>query len=182
MKSEIKYLKNIKKILSALFLRIHNYLNLCFFNNRFFSSSFSPDLKSVDGFTLIELLISIAIIGVLTSAFLMNLSGFRERTRDTTRKKDLMTIQTALELYRADASQYPNSLPACNAGLQLSGVTYLKQVPCDPDTNTRYNYQTNGTPPSTYTMFACLENANDKEKDNPKKAGCSRASFTVLSP
>ena len=49
---------------------------------------------SEKGFTLIELLVTIAIIGVLSSVLLVNLSGFRVRTRDVQRKRDLRTLQT----------------------------------------------------------------------------------------
>ncbi len=133
------------------------------------------------GFTLIELLISIAIIGILSSILLVNLSGFRARTRDTTRKKDLRIIQTALELYRADMSGYPNTLPSCGGALTSGGpggVTYLKKIPCDPSSGLNYNYS---TPGGGYLMFACLENSHDSEKD-ANKGTCGTAKFTVESP
>ena len=138
--------------------------------------------KLKKGFTLIELLLAIALIGVISTIFLMNLSGLQERTRDTTRKKDLLTIQTALELYRADAASYPINLANCNNPIQYATVTYLKEVPCDPKSSVRYTYNSTGSPPHSYTLFACLENANDKEKDTPKKPGCPIASYTVNSP
>lgn len=134
--------------------------------------------KKLRGFTLIELLVAIAIIGILSSILMVNLSGFRERTRDTTRKKDLRTIQTALELYRADTSSYPASLPSCGTDISNGGVAYLKKLPCDPVTGSKYNYT---TPGSGYEIYACLENIHDSEKDT-NKGSCSKAKFTVESP
>jgi prepilin-type N-terminal cleavage/methylation domain-containing protein len=140
----------------------------------------NSQLPTPNGFTLIELLVTIAIIGILSSVLLVNLSGFRERTRDVQRKRDLRTLQTALELYRADVSNYPANLPACGNPLANGGVTYLRKSPCDPLNKTdKYIYNETG---ATYTLIACLENASDSEKDTPKHNGCADASFTVTSP
>lgn len=135
-----------------------------------------------NGFTLIELLVTIAIIGILSSVLLVNLSGFRERTRDVQRKRDLRTLQTALELYRADLSSYPSSpLPTCGADFKNpdNQIIYLKKTPCDPLTKESYGYLVDS---NTYTLFACLENETDAEKDTSKRTECSKASFTVVSP
>jgi len=136
---------------------------------------------SEKGFTLIELLVTIAIIGILSSVLLVNLSGFRERTRDVQRKRDLRTLQTALELYRADSTSYPETLPEC--GLDFvsvdSTIIYLKKIPCDPLSKVKYNYNKSL---NTYELFACLENETDSEQDTFKKSECSKASFTVESP
>ncbi len=140
---------------------------------------------SEKGFTLIELLVTIAIIGILSSVLLVNLSGFRERTRDVQRKRDLRTLQTALELYRADSTSYPETLPEC--GLDFvsvdSTIIYLKKIPCDPLSKplskVKYNYNKSL---NTYELFACLENETDSEQDTSKKSECSKASFTVESP
>lgn len=136
---------------------------------------------SEKGFTLIELLVTIAIIGVLSSVLLVNLSGFRVRTRDVQRKRDLRTLQTALELYRADSTSYPETLPECDLDFVStdSTIVYLKKVPCDPLTKVKYNYTMSL---NTYKLFACLENETDSEQDTSKKSECSKASFTVESP
>ncbi len=137
--------------------------------------------KFLPGFTLIELLVTIAIIGILSSVLLVNLSGFRERTRDVQRKRDLRTLQTGLELYRADSSSYPESIPSCGSDFKNldNTITYLKKIPCDPLTKANYNYSVNL---NVYTLFACLENETDAEKDSSGQPGCDNASFTVVSP
>ncbi len=142
------------------------------------------------GFTLVELLISIAIIGILSSIVIVNLSGFRERGRDTQRKSDILQIQTALELYRADQAGYPttNNFPDCtaaNSGLIGGTTVYMAKIPCDPlpaaAWGRRYFYSSTG---NSYELFACLENANDSKKDATTQNACAaaQASFTVVSP
>lgn len=143
--------------------------------------------RQFSGFTLIELLVSVAIIGVLSAFLIVNLNGFRERSRDTQRKKNLLEIQSALELDHADAAAYPTTanFPNCGGSLTVGANVYMKKIPCDPLTGaawgTSYIYASTG---NTYTLSACLENANDSQKDAAKVAGCAtaQASFTVTSP
>lgn len=157
-------------------------------------SLFPSDLRyklpsvSLRGFTLIELLVTVAIIGILSSVLLVNLQGFRLRTRDTERKKDLLQLQTALELYRADVGTYPTTAnyPACNTALANGATVYMQKIPCDPSGSptwgSAYQYTSTG---NTYTLYACLENINDAERDTPtKQGGCAsaQASYTVRSP
>ena len=59
------------------------------------------------GFTLIELLVVIAIIGLLSSITIASMSNARAKARDSTRLRDVKSIQAALELYYADNGHYP---------------------------------------------------------------------------
>src|SRR3990167_7007823 len=59
------------------------------------------------GFTLIELLVVVAIIGLLSTLAVVALSSARLKARDSKRLSDLKQIQTALELYYTDKSEYP---------------------------------------------------------------------------
>lgn len=137
------------------------------------------------GFTLIELLVVIAIVGLLTAAVLYAINPFHQiqKGRDTTRKANLESIRSALELYRSDVGQYPSTLyPAgtnsCNAPLAYNGVTYMNRVPCDPQ-GAVYVYSSNNT---IYTIITCLENANDPSKDATTFSGCPTASYTLRNP
>lgn len=137
------------------------------------------------GFTLIELLIVLAIIGVLTSFLMANFIGAKARARDAQRKADLRQLQSAFELYRSDQGSYPTTgqLPACgNNSLSANGTVYLQKIPCDPQSGS-YSYTSNGT---TYTLRACLENANDSQKDSSNKAPCAGGtknwSYTLTNP
>ena len=144
------------------------------------------------GFTLIELLVVIVIIGILASFLMANYIGVRERGRDAKRKADLRQLQTAFELYRSSDpnGDYPLSpLSACGDPLKDSGgtVVYMKNIPCDPSTNSLYTY-TYDAPAKSYTLIACLENANDQQSDvgqgksnaNPPCNGSY--SYTLINP
>ncbi len=128
-------------------------------------------LKGQGGFTLIELLIVIVIMGILV-VIVVGLVGrsAQMKARDAQRKADIREIQTALEQYFTDNSQYPAALS------DLTGGTppYLTAVPTDPSSGAGYTYTPTGTPPITYTLSATLENQNDKGP------GVSAGVFTVV--
>lgn len=133
------------------------------------------------GYTLIELLVVIAIVGVLAGILvtLIKPATQLKKARDTQRKSDLSRIQSAIEIYRADLSEYPCTPPgvgcmpsACNLSL-IGGTppsTYMNQVPCDPlsPLSTVYLYSANAPTLSTYCLRACLENIDDIERDEIK--------------
>lgn len=141
------------------------------------------------GFTLVELLIVVAIIGILSTLLTANFIGVRQRARDGQRKADLRQVQSALELYRADHQAYPGSIANCLTGTSLMSPdcatsTYMKKVPTDPNGSGYYNsgsyyYTSNGT---TYTLGACLENANDTQGTStiPGGSGCPTSYYYVL--
>ena len=137
------------------------------------------------GFTLVELLVVIAIIGILSGILILAINPLQQiqRGRDTQRKSNLATIQSALELYRHDAGYYPTSIyssrTSCTSDSLMHGsITYLQAVPCDPLglSPTVYNggdylyipYNSsnpssvcNTTPCLDYLLIACLENSSD---------------------
>lgn len=131
--------------------------------------------KNQTGFTLIELLVSISIIAILTALLTVNFIGARQRGRDGQRKANLYQIQAALELYRSDNGDYPVApLGACGGQLSVNGTVYMQKIPCDPLTGIAYSYNpTNGAAVcggvggacTNYTIFTCLENQEDAEKD-----------------
>jgi general secretion pathway protein G len=138
------------------------------------------------GFTLIELLIVIAIISLLSTFTFANFLNARERARDTQRKSDLRQLQAAFELYRADQDTYPASIPVCGTALSAGGNTYMQKIPCDPTNSGQYIY-TYVQSGSTYQLFACLENANDPQKDTTNNSarcngGTDNWSYTLTNP
>lgn len=140
-------------------------------------------LKKNKGFTLIELLIVIAIIGVLATLLMANFIGVRQRARDAQRKSDVRQVQSALEIYRSDQSTYPPTatLSSCGGSLAVSGTIYMQKLPCDPTSGLAYTYaQTGGG--TGYTLYACLENANDSQQDKVDLCAGANVSFTVQNP
>lgn len=70
------------------------------------------------GFTLIEVLITVAIIAILAGIILANTGQGYAQSRDTERKADLRSMQTALELYKTKYGRYP---AGCNTAGTWSG-------------------------------------------------------------
>ena len=154
--------------------------------------SYILNLKPRNGFTLIELLVVIAIISVLSGLLVANFVGVRLRGRDAQRKSDLRQIQSALELHRSDNGNYPATLPSCGSALTAGSATYMQKIPCDPLEKTNYVYVALPAGCSTdcisYTIYSCLENANDQDRDaDDGQAGdlCTSAgvvSYTLTNP
>ncbi len=145
------------------------------------------------GFTLVELLVVLALLSVIISGIilLINPAAILGKSNDARRKRDLRQIQTALELYRTDQGAYPitgsSSFPTCDSTLQSGASIYMNKVPCDPLANPAWgrNYFYTSTTGSSYTLWACLENANDPERDTTKEntnCAAANASYTLLSP
>ncbi len=73
-------------------------------------------IKPRSGFTLIEILVVISIIGLLVAAGLASFTNSQKRARDTKRRADLKSIQTAMEQYYEDHSYaYPTNLNDLNS-------------------------------------------------------------------
>lgn len=125
-------------------------------------------MKKNKGFTLIELLVVIAIIGLLSTLAVVALGNARQKARDAKRLSDLKQMQTALELYYTDKTDYPAAAApitlgttdyACLDGTGFTTVAlcaspYMGQVPADPLPAASYVY-TKGV--NTYTITATLE-------------------------
>lgn len=119
------------------------------------------------GFTLIELLVVISIIGILATLVTANLNAARSRGRDTVRKADLKTIQTALRVYYNDVGSYPTD-PQLVFGQEFSSgnTIYMNTVPNDPlydasdPTSPSYEY-TPDLVNDTFILNTCLENESD---------------------
>ena len=77
--------------------------------------------KHIQGFTLIELIIVISIIGMLASLVIINYNSSRAKARDSKRKEDLSTYQSAVEAYFDDYNVYPNAITSYRAANILTG-------------------------------------------------------------
>ena len=134
----------------------------------------------IRGFTLIELLVVISIIGILATLLIANIGGVRERARDARRKNDLNQIQKALEMYKND-----QSIPIYPDATTIDGLEddlepkFMKEVTHDPKCSYNstddiwectgdwpdYSYARDATDSLKYTLWTCLENKSDQQKD-----------------
>ncbi len=111
------------------------------------------------GFSLVELLVVITIIAILSVAAYTAFGGQTIKARDSKRKQDIDTIQSALELYYINESAYPEELASGPAEDGLIPKEYLSFVPSDPAKAKKpYLYVRQGV---KYELAATLENDGD---------------------
>jgi len=132
-------------------------------------------IKQQRGFTILELLVVMAIIGILVAMGLRVFGGVREKSRDSRRKQDLVSISKSLEMYYNDLGRYPlsagglimgcgtDALQACSWGdpfiNSTNGTLYMSEIPQDPGGN-QYYYSSDGM---SFYLFAYLENEEDPQ-------------------
>lgn len=143
------------------------------------------------GFTLIEILISVALIAVLSAGIISLIGrGPQEYSRDSRRKADLLSVQSAVELFRNDNGTYPacaGSAATCNLTNVSNLVSggYISSLPADPLGGSRiYRYtpknSTGGACAgttlnrcATYTLCASGEADTTNNNASCGGAGCS---------
>lgn len=95
------------------------------------------------GFSLVELLVVITIIAILSVVAYTAVGGQTVKARDSKRKQDLNTIQSAMELFFIDKNRYPDetanvyTVNNTAKSYQIIDETdvpkkFLSQVPIDP--------------------------------------------------
>ncbi len=89
--------------------------------------------KENKGFTLIELLVVVAIISLLSSLALIALVNARQKSRDTKRVSDMVSMANALELYFAAYKGYPSSTAGIATGLSPEFANTIPKSPMPPD-------------------------------------------------
>ena len=142
-------------------------------------------------FTLIELLVVVAVIGILATVVVVNISSAQKKARDAKRKSDLNAMKTALSLYYNDNNVYPStgtaggqencwkwsmnndSYTACTDKWSAFGASmqsYLPSLPNDPKKKGNvfytgnYNYAYYSGDQKSYVMIMRLENQSDSDR------------------
>ena len=156
-----------------------------------------PNLKLSRGFSLIELLVVMGILTILAGGILFSTNNARYKSKDSIRKQDLQTINSALNGYRTDNNHWPpndlltNPLPtleyASDTGTNwIPDITdYITKIPNDPTNPTGglagcstgsktyfYCYQIIDPNKKTFVLWAQLENLNDPELITSSNAKC----------
>lgn len=104
-----------------------------------------------------EMLVVIGIIAVLVSMGFVSYSTAQKKARDAKRKIELSSIKNAMEQYYSlcngiypvsDGGLTPTSIIASIAGGCSTDNDIMPNVPVDPKTTERYDYNDTAVPPS----------------------------------
>ncbi len=97
-------------------------------------------INKTRGFTLIELMIVVAIIGILVSIAIPNFTKFICKAKQLEAKKNLITLRSCEEAYRAEYDTYGSNLD--KIGFTFSGTstyTYSFAINANPNTFTAHS-------------------------------------------
>jgi type II secretion system protein G len=116
------------------------------------------------GFTLVELLVVIAVIGILATVIIVNLTLARVRARDSRRMADITSIKGALELYKDINGRYPaGDGGSASDALSTPLQQFLPNFPEDPlAPDRRYQYIS-----PTGAEYGIYINFEQRSYDNP---------------
>lgn len=112
------------------------------------------------GFTLVELMIVITVIAILATIAIVSFTRVQKQARDTKRKAEMKSLQTALQAYYTEKIGYPvaNTPTAATTALTSLSPTYISNLPTAPGgttgTNSDYMYISDG---SLYGICVQLE-------------------------
>ena len=101
------------------------------------------DYKKQDGFTLIEIMVVLIIIAIMASFVVPSVINRPDQARLTKVKNDILTIESALDLYKLDNGIYPSNDEGLEALIEDEDNLYLKRLPLDP-WNELYQYSNPG--------------------------------------
>ena len=101
------------------------------------------DYKKQDGFTLIEIMVVLIIIAIMASFVVPSVINRPDQARLTKVKNDILTIESALDLYKLDNGTYPSNDKGLEALIEDEENLYLKRLPLDP-WNEPYQYSNPG--------------------------------------
>ena len=129
-------------------------------------------MKGQKGFTLIELLVVIAIIAILAAVVLVALGNARGDARDSSRKADMNSMMTAIELWINHNGSAPAGAAVCADDVLYDSDsgnndlcdtyalgTYISSMPTDPTDDATYYYRA-ASSGSDYYVSAALENSD----------------------
>lgn len=113
----------------------------------------SNHYKRAAGFTLIEVMVVVVILGILAALIVPKIMSRPEQARMVKAKQDILSIQSALDLYKLDNGIYPSTDQGLEALVKKPSIPpvprnwksdgYLQSVPVDP-WGEAYQYMNDG--------------------------------------
>lgn len=100
-------------------------------------------LKKNSGFTLIEIMVVLIIIAIISSFVVPSVINRPDQARLTKVKNDILTIESAIDLYKLDFGDYPTNDKGLHSLIEDKENLYLKRLPLDP-WNNPYQYSNPG--------------------------------------
>lgn len=101
-------------------------------------------MKKQSGFTIVELLIVIVVIGILAAITVVAFTGIQNRGYDASVRADLRNLAAKVEVYRVDASKYPETVAQLDPlNYKLTKASYA--ISPITATNMTYCYGQNGS-------------------------------------
>ena len=84
------------------------------------------------GFTLIELMVVIVILGVLAALVVPNVMGNKERADTQKAVSDIVSLESALDMYKLDNNRYPSTEQGLKALVTKPTVQPEPIMTCTP--------------------------------------------------
>ena len=117
--------------------------------------------KRTNGFVLMEIMLVMSLIGLLAAMGIAVYRGQLLKGYDARRKGDLDRLKKAVLEYEIDNDCYPTSIPLCDE-YPHSIQDYIDKIPCDPETQVSYLYESEGgSCPGWFRIYALLKNLSD---------------------
>jgi general secretion pathway protein G len=113
------------------------------------------------GFTLIELLVVMAVIATLLTIAVPRYFQHIDRAREATLRESLAVMRDAIDKYRADTGQFPETLD------DLVSRRYLRRIPPDPITESSETWVAVPPPdnPGTRRLWDVCSGAEGQGRD-----------------
>ena len=125
--------------------------------------------KLKKAFTLVELMVVITVIAILMTIAIVSFTRIQKQARDTKRKADIRTLQTALQAYYTENQAYPISTDETVVSTDVPGPlevltrTYISGIPSGPGGTGSLDYPgytyVSSIHGYTYALCASLETA-----------------------
>jgi prepilin-type N-terminal cleavage/methylation domain-containing protein len=138
------------------------------------------------GFTLIELLIVSIVVGVLATLVAMTYSGVQAKNRNNTRQTNIQKLQSELETFYAQQSQYPSLAQLNDAAWRMKNMKELgANIVSDPSWKSTVSACTVAGQPAltvepTEKCYSYQATATDGSLCIDEKIACGQYTLTAV--